>query len=59
MQISAREVMGLPVFAQAEKQRLARVLDLIVLPENGKVVALLVSAGFWGKPKLVDRKSVV
>jgi len=59
MQISAREILGLPVFGRSDEKRLGRVLDLVVLPENGKIVALFVSAGFWGRARLVSTRDIL
>jgi len=59
MQISAREILGLPVFGRSDEKRLGRVLDLVVLPENGKIVALFVSTGFWSRTHLVSTRDIL
>jgi len=59
MQISARDILGLPIYTRVEEKKVARASGLIVLPDNGKIVALLAATGFWGQPKLVAAEDIL
>lgn len=58
MLIQAKDVLNKPVFAQDIEDTVGRISDIIIDPENGKIVAFSV-ARFLQKPKIVSEVDVL
>lgn len=58
MLIQAKDVLNKPVFAQDIEDTVGRISDIIIDPENGKIVAFSV-VRFLQKPKIVSEVDVL
>ncbi|MDD5731368.1 MAG: PRC-barrel domain-containing protein [Patescibacteria group bacterium] len=60
MLLHARKIIGLPIIESIAGKKLDAIKDIIVDPENGKVLALLIKKQFfWGRNRVVTFKDIV